>query len=104
MPLVLVILWPVGMDLGGVVIQRPVGMDLVVVVIRRPEGMALVVVVIRGLVGMDVVMAVMAEVALVVMSVGKLEPLVMDEAEVLALVKMEQLVMPLVVLLMAGPE
>ena len=117
MPFVLVILWPVGMALVVVVIRRPVGMvlvvvvirglvgmDLVVVVIRRPEGMALVVVVIRGLVGMAVVMAVMAEVALVVMSVGKLEPLVMGEPEVLALVKMEQLVMPLVVLLMAGPE
>ena len=46
-------------------------------------------------VGMAVVMAVMVEVALV---------LVMGEPEVLALVKMEQLVMPLVVLLMAGPE
>ena len=118
MALMLVILWPVGMALVVVVIRGPVGMALVVVVIRglvgmdlvvvvvirRPEGMALVVVVIRGLVGMAVVMAVMAEVALVVMSVGKLEPLVMDEPEVLALVKMEQLVMPLVVLLMAGPE
>ena len=57
--------------------------------------MALVVVVIRGLVGMVVVVAVMAEVALV---------LVMGEPEVLALVKMEQLVMPLVVLLMVGLE
>ena len=58
---------------------------------------------IRRLVGMVVVMAVMAEVALMVMGVGKLEPLVMGEPEVLALVKMEQLVMPLMVLLMAGP-
>ena len=115
MALVLVILWPVGMALVVVVIRGPVGMALVVlviqglvgmavvvVVIRRPEGMALVVVVIRGLVGMnlmvvvirglvgmDLVPAVMAEVALVVMSVGKLEPLVMDEPEVLALMKME---------------
>ena len=70
-------------------------MALVVVVIQGPVGMALMIVVIRGLVGMAVVMAVMAEVALV---------LVMGEPEVLALVKMEQLVMPLVVLLMAGPE
>ena len=67
---------------------------VVVVVIWEPVGMALVVVVIRGLVGMDLVLAVMAEVALVVMSVGKFEPLAMDEPEVLALVKMEQLVMP----------
>ena len=108
MPLVLlVILWPVGMALvvvviwglvgmavAVVVIWGLVGMVVVVVVIRRPEGMALVVVVIRGLVGMVVVVAVMAEVALVVMSVGKFELLVMDEPEVLALVKMEQLVMP----------
>ena len=86
------------------VILWPVGMALVVLVIRGLVGMDLVVVVIRGLVGMAVVMVVMAEVALVVMSVGKLEPLVMDEAEVLALVKMEQLVMPLVVVVMAGPE
>ena len=82
MSLVLVILWPVGMA-------------LVVVVIRGLVGMALIVVVIRGLVGMAVVMGVMAEVALM---------LVMGEPEVLALVKMEQLVMPLVVLLMAGLE
>ena len=92
------------MALMLLVILWPVGMDLVVVVIRGLVGMDLVVVVIRGLVGMAVVPAVMEVVALVVMSVGKLEPLVMDEAEVLALVKMEQLVMPLVVLLMAGPE
>ena len=64
----------------------------------------IMVVVIWGLVGMAIVPAVMEEVALVVMSVGKLEPLVMGGPEVLALVKMEQLVMPLVVLLMAGPE
>ena len=83
------------MALVVVVIRGLVGVVVVVVVIRRPEGMALVVVVIRGPVGMAVVMAVMAEVALV---------LVMGEPEVLALVKMEQLVMPLVVLLMAGPE
>ena len=67
-------------------------MALVVVVIWGLVGMDLVVVVIRGLVGMVVVVAVMAEVALVVMSVGKFEPLVMDEPEVLALVKMEPLV------------
>ena len=79
-------------------------MPLVLLVILWPVGMALVVVVIRGLVGMAVVMAVMAEVALMVMSVGKLEPLVMNEPEVLAVVKMEQLVMPLVVLLMAELE
>ena len=79
-------------------------MALIVVVIWGLVGMDLVVVVIRGLVGMAVVPAVMEEVALMVMSVGKLEPLVMNEPEVLALVKMEQLVMPLVVLLMAGPE
>ena len=33
-----------------------------------------------------------------------LEPLVMAEPKVMALVKMEQLVMPLVVVVMAGPE
>ena len=89
--MLLVILWPMGMALVMVVIRGLVGIDLVMVVIQ-------------GLAGMAVVLAVMAKVALVVMSVGKLEPLVMDEPEVLALVKMEQLVMPLVVLLMAGPE
>ena len=62
------------------------------------------VVVIWGLVGMAIVPAVMEEVALVVMSVGKLEPLVMAEPKVMALMKMEQLVMPLVVVVIAGPE
>ena len=77
-----------------VVIRGPVGMALVVVVIRGLVGMALAVVVILLPLGMAVILAVMAEVALVVMSVGNFEPLVMDEHEVLALVKMEQLVMP----------
>ena len=80
---------------SGPVIESVVHVVMpLVLVVLWPEGMALVVVVIWGLVGMDVVIAVMAEVALVVMSVGNFEPLVMDEHEVLALVKMEQLVMP----------
>ena len=75
-------------------IRGLVGMALVVVVLWWLVGINLVAVVIRGLVGMVVIVAVMEEVTLVVMSVGKFEPLVMDEPEVLALVKMEQLVMP----------
>ena len=81
MALMLVILWPVGMALVVVVIRGPVGMALVVLVIRGLVGMVVVVVVIRRPEGM---------------SVGKLEPLVMGGPEVLALVKMEQLVMHLV--------
>ena len=77
------------------VIPGPMVMALVVLVIPWPLVMALIVVVIRGLVGMAVVMAVMAEVALV---------LVMGDPEVLALVKMEQLVMPLVVVVVVVPD
>ena len=38
------------------------------------------------------------------MALMVLEPLVMAEPKVMALVKMEQLVMPLMVVVMAGPE
>ena len=92
---------PVVMALMVVVIPGPVVMALMVVVILGPMGMALMVVVIPAPVGMALVLAVMAELALmvmfevVVMTLMILEPLVMAEPEVMALVKIEQLVMHL---------